>query len=711
MRPDIEPTAFVNNFWGTHDLGFGIIQTRIKSSVNTIQELLDYYQERISVEKEYNRKLDKLNHKVVLGSNETGLLKKSLDKMQLENAQMCKYNSNFIKLVSHQNYDKLHHFMTVYYKEVNKIESHMQKVLARKNDAMKQLTALKTKYQDDCASIKLLRLTCQTTWGKELERNEAKLNKLMATNNQAKQNYMAALNKYKDMNEVWVRDWLILLQNFYQLEVERIQLCKVNCFTFCNNIATLCVENDQSVDAARLVFAQVNPPKDLQDFGDVYGTGNKIPDPPEFVDFMSGYDETAKLTFQVARFANPDYQKILARTYSKASDTREKEVPPPPEESPQMNHPTTPRSAAPLQSAPFGHKYPSLTKVDLPPPQPQQVDFSHKKTNSTLHLTSPSLIRRRAPTDGSQYEDEVKDDIFSLKQNFNSSNGLLNYSNPTNYSLSSERNWASPRRREKQLHQFQEQINLKLKELPNPKPLNVMEAPAEKVPLTKDFSIDFIAKALEDLNNGGDGDITQYRRSVRRAQRQKEDRDRDEEFRKSNALSQSPFRPASDYVDDSMEVATRYESISFAAPSQPASPVKTPTRRRPKSMFEPVLDELANDSQNTCIVKTPQLGLPQRQRPLSMKVLSRSYTNLHLIISTQRTPVTNSEYVTKAKARYSYKPQNHGELFFKKGWFMYVIFKQEDNWFVCELADNCGERNGMVGLVPGNYLVEGPDLF
>ncbi len=36
----------------------------------------------------------------------------------------------------------------------------------------------------------------------------------------------------------------------------------------------------------------------------------------------------------------------------------------------------------------------------------------------------------------------------------------------------------------------------------------------KEVPIMKDFSIDFIAKALEDLNLGGNGDISQYRKSV-----------------------------------------------------------------------------------------------------------------------------------------------------------------------------------------------------
>jgi SH3 domain. len=81
------------------------------------------------------------------------------------------------------------------------------------------------------------------------------------------------------------------------------------------------------------------------------------------------------------------------------------------------------------------------------------------------------------------------------------------------------------------------------------------------------------------------------------------------------------------------------------------------------------------------------------------------------MIDQDQTSVTHRKFIVKAIARYTYKPQQHGELFFKKGWQLYIIHKQEDNWFFCELGANADDRAGMVGLVPGNYLVEGNHLF
>lgn len=718
-----ENTTFVNNFWGRRDSGFKVIQTKIKHALTTLEELLDFYKERIQIEKDYNKKLEKLNGKILLGSHETGSLKKSLDKLSLENKHMVKDNSKFIKSLSQINYDKLNHFYAIYYKKVSKIELHMQKIINKQNDLFKTLEMNKNKYQEECSQIKSFRLLVQTTWGKELEKNEAKLNKITSSNTNTKKHYQIAVTNFTDLNEIFVRDWSIALKDFYQLEVERIQICKVNCFTFCNNIATLCVDNDQSVDLARSVFALVSPPQDLQDFGDTYGTGDKIYKSPEFVDFMDGYgDEQRDSEFTRAEFENPD-SDMLSRSYSSYSQGTQKSLP---------THETTAKTPLPLVKE-------SLEKASLPPPPTNNLPISAPNG----FLGSPS---RKPPAgfdrSSSVYSTQDKNDVFSVGEKetshkFSNSNGSSNYSNPTNYtgsnysgSSNNERNWASPRRKEKQLSQFQEQINMKSKELPSfPNNSHDTNETAQNVPIMKDFSIDFIAKALEDLNSGGNGDINQYRRSVRGTGNPEEPR--------AKTAPSTPFgklKTHSDFVNDRDEVATRHDSIMFSSPTRnqnnadlDGSPIKGGRRQRPKSMLDPLSNDRLSDYPigdhmdhlvDTCIIKKPteQFQTPHRKHQRSLlKSPTKSYTNLNAMIQQSSnpilTPIGNTPYLSKAKAMYTYKPQDHGELYFKKGWFMYIIHKQEDNWFVCELAQNCNDRAGMIGLVPGNYLYEAEDLF
>lgn len=717
----LSETTFVNNFWGQNEAGFQSIQTRIKHAVSTMQELLAYYLERMHIEKEYNKKLDRLNHKVVIGANETGSLKKALDKFAYENDQMCAQNQKFYTLVSQGNHERLQHFLSVYTKNITKIENHMNKVVGRRSDARRQVEAYQQKYRDECSQMKALTLLCHTTWGKELERNQSKLAKMQGSVDAALKNYQQALGKYQDAHELWKRDWLVSLQNFYQLELERIQLCKINCFNFCNSVATLCVDHDQAVDLSRLLFAQVSPPRDLKDYGDTYGTGDRIYDPPKYVDYMNGHDDPTEASsgYTQANFEMPDDSPVLARAYSMASTGAHSKLPLP------QQKPVSPKPG-PLLAYNTPSKGLAATldgnRVSLPPPS-----SSGKPTNQT-----PSPIRKQ-PTNGSNYSayasGKDENDVFSVKDTnaLKASNGSSNYSNPTNYSSSNysssstgERHWASPRRTEKQLHQFQEQINLKSKELPKYPLGNSANAETpQHVPIAKDFSVDFIAKALEDLNAGGNGDISQFRRSVRRAQREQQEQGSPI---KTSANDQ-PFRPTSDYVDDSMETATRYGSIRFKSPGQPqkarsdtfGSPPRQKTR--PRSMFEPASTSFTQEDL-VIVKKAPSnngsSAIGSRPERMLLKTSSKSYTNLNSLMElnySNVTPVTKNPYITKARAKYTYNPQHHGELYFKKGWQLYVIHKQEDNWFVCELGRNCADRVGMVGLVPGNYIVEGSDLF
>lgn len=821
--------SFVNSFWGQNDAGIQVIQQKIKHSSNTIAELLGFYEEKIRIEKEYNKRLTKLSENFPLGSNETGSLKLSLDKLSMENNAMIQYNHKFTRSVSLQNYDKLLNFQTIYNKKMHKLESHMMKISHKRKEAFKTFEAYKNRYKDECLQIKSLRFQCQGTWGKELERLEQKLNKLLNGNAHSKKNYIQSCSGLQEMEEIYIRDWSAILRDFYQLEAERIQICKVNCFSYCNSIATLCVENDQSVDNARSIFAQITPNEDLHTFSANYGTGDKIYQPPEFIEFMDGLeDKPANLKYVHANFENPEYlvrsqsmhipvdKTKEADDYSECgivtSSPRAKPFTPAasPQHSPTQKY--TPRVLPPgqrkqqqQQQRPISpdhsptHSVPptatTLQPVNLPPPSPNQ--FVTKAMNgggSYSPITengagkgftvpkTPSPVRRSdqkstTSTKTPSNYSSGSNDVFSLgnegtlnvvANKFRDSGGSSNYSNPTtnyassNYSsystTSNDRNWATPRKKEiQQVKKFQDRINLNAKELPTFPEQNPTQSqsqhkfqqqyqsrksisgpPPKHVPIQKDFSIDFIAKALEDLNSGGNGDINQYRRSVRRA-KEAEEEGEEEEKTFLQPLSQATTtvnsqgyinnnaRPAADFVDDHDEVATRYGSINFHAPSvAPAladieSVVVNKSgsvRRRPKSMFEPTTtsnDEFARQSQIQMAgdaFTTPSKSARKPQRSL-LKTPSKSYTNLHSFI--QDTPAkparndsgftpTGKPYVSKVKAMYTYKPQHHGELYFKKNWYLYVLHMQEDNWYVCELASEPGA--GTIGLVPGNYVKE-----
>ncbi|CUM67096.1 uncharacterized protein PRCAT00004785001 [Priceomyces carsonii] len=702
-------TSFVSNFWGHQSAGYSAIQSKTRDSLTILEELLEYYDSRISIEKEYSKKLEKLNKRLVLGSNETGSLKASLDKFSYENDQMVKYNHKFLNAVSQINYEKLLKFRDTYKKRSSKIDKHMSKIVSRLNSASNLLSNSKRKYQEDCAQIKSLRLIVQTTWGKELERNQSKLNKLEQAVSASEQNYKIDVDKYNELRDIYIRDWSISLKDFYKLEIEKINLCKINCFNFCNNVATLCVDNDHAADLARSSFAQIQPSSDLQSYGDTYGTGNKIYKELHFIDFMNGYEDVSDTPeYTIAEFENPAIEALLTRSYSTYSSATQ-------EIDNRSNYSNSPTKNTPNRNI----LAKELPAVSLPPPSsPSKTSPARKPPTDSLAPESTGVAIGKSNSLYSSSPEDNQNDIFSLKENnmnaethkFSNSNGSSNYSNPTAYSSSNyssgssggERTWSSPRRSAHERKILQEKINMKSKELPV-SPMNRDDKQfterKKEIPIEKDFSMDYIARALDDLKSGGNGDINKYRKSVRIEKELHDDNHR------------SPFISKSDYVDDRNEVATRYESINLRTPTLTPSKVNmrsSASRARPKSMLDPVRVDDFN-SINEDLLQTVIRKEKPRRKSLLMSP-TKSYKNIHSILN-QMSPISRKPYLIKATARYTYKAQHRGELSFKKGWNMYVIHKQEDNWFVCELAGNCSESVGMMGLVPGNYIIEGNDLF
>lgn len=818
--------AFVNSFWGKGDHGYFAIQLRIKNSLQTLEEIMGFLREKAHLEAEFTKRMDKFYAHQQLGLAENGTLKVALDTLLVEGRHMVGHQEKLVAQTTQQNYEKLRNFHLMYSKNVAKIESHMLKLNSRRKDHERRFALCKEKYRLNCSLIKTLTLVCQTTCGKEMEKSSAKLSKLRSEHEALRSAYYTAVKTYGEICDIWITDWSIALLNIYQLEIERIQICKLNMFSYCNHVATLCVDWDLAIDNARSCFARVAAPVDAYDFADSYGTGDQIYEPPVFVEFMDGVDDDEESTTNShpAQFKDPDYSTILSRTFSTpsglktrpfdgATPTNVSPVSPPkpnqltrqsppkptlvPHQSPQKlpQHPMpTARHNGDVLSANTNKQLPPITTHKL------ETNFLLPKDDGRMHPESSPKGKYASPTNEnigqgakqlhkmpshiSNYTSGTDNDVFD-PQHMKNSNGLSEYSNATNYTnpnsrpnndtatnqysqktvpnygnfpnygskanAPSGRSWATPRANVPT--DVQKEINRRLKEMLE---MYMSQMPKESlgrpsVPITKDFSIDFIAQALQDLNAGGDGDIDRFRRSVRGSQAAETPEDR-------------PFQvPASDYVDDMHETATRYDSINFETRARRRHTMEVP---RPQVQTMDATEAMdmndGNDmrqarggedpaghhmrvknvdrrhgvrmsfpSGNT---KAERLGIESGRtmellaaglmetvvrkhtddhngRPRALlQSPTKSYLNLQAIVD-RVTPVTRRKYVSKAVAKHSYRCREAGELTFLKGWHMYIIHKQEDNWYVCELGENCGTSRGSVGLVPYNYIVEGDAVF
>lgn len=699
---------FVLNFWGTsRDEALAVVLQRIKHGQHTIDEVIKYYAERMLVEAEYIRRLDKVGRSVHLGRHETGLLKVLMDLMTVENQHGVDNCRKQLKLME-DTCRQLKEFAHLYDKRTNKILGHMSKLLHKLTQAEHHLDHEQTKFRDDCGLLKGLRLQVQTTWGKELEKYQVKQVKAQQLAQHLRKLYQMAITTYNELMDIYKKDWAVALLDLYKLELERIQLLKVNCFNWCNVIATYCVDQDATVDVARTSFAQVNPATDLLEFTKAYGTGNNTLEHSKFVDYLNGEAGDNGVHTHKVEYKDPKYNPILSK----------------PLLAPETNSHVHPGAAA-VQAA-LKYQATSVALNDVLPPRAQ--------------------AKRKPPQD---YDDSERDEneVFSEPE-LRQSQGLSKYLEPTNYTLSnyslaSKRLWNLPRKGEKQLKQVQEQINRQLQPLTAPAPTL---DPQPKVNIMKDFSVDFLLKALDDLNLGGTGDVLRYRKSVRRQQAQ------EEEFRRSQGAASST-RPKLDYIDDLDEVAVRYESLTFGRPKLAYAPTihtqATDTSAATTQKFDPrklkrmVKLPLKLYTDLRLVAATEMVDMepvtrtktnPADSRRQSLPYPSHDYAHdvdeasslrpqahkRHLMPAARiptHTPVLKQPIVGKARAKYTFHPNPNpdphdlnqkSEMFFRKGWTMYIIQRQEDDWYWAELLPACGPGHaGRVGLVPGNYLDEG----
>jgi hypothetical protein len=63
-------------------------------------------------------------------------------------------------------------------------------------------------------------------------------------------------------------------------------------------------------------------------------------------------------------------------------------------------------------------------------------------------------------------------------------------------------------------------------------------------------------------------------------------------------------------------------------------------------------------------------------------------------------------YVQVCKALYDYEARTEDELSIRQDNVLYVIEKEDNDWWKAELKQMNGDEQGPVGLVPADYLEE-----
>lgn len=64
------------------------------------------------------------------------------------------------------------------------------------------------------------------------------------------------------------------------------------------------------------------------------------------------------------------------------------------------------------------------------------------------------------------------------------------------------------------------------------------------------------------------------------------------------------------------------------------------------------------------------------------------------------------KYVQVSKALYDYEARTEDELSIRQDDVLYVIDKEDQDWWKAELKQVTGEEQGPIGLVPAEYMQE-----
>ncbi|TFK44977.1 hypothetical protein BDQ12DRAFT_695292 [Crucibulum laeve] len=308
---------FCNSFWGVGDAGPNVLFARMRGAAKTTDELRNFWSERSMIEEEYASRLSKLA-KAPIGADEIGDLRVSFDTLRLETEKQAQ---SHLKL-AHQIRDELESVTGQFHlKQVNHrrtFQAALEKKFKAKQTQEAYVAKAREKYDADCLRINSYSQQASFMQGKDLDRIQMKLQRAKQTV-QANERDLANFTKtLLDLLPEWEADWKEFCDTCQDLEEERIDFMKDTMWAYANGVSTICVEDDVSCEGIRTTLDQLEAVHDVRSFVEEYGTGNSIPEPPEF-DPENGPQKTGPI-IRTADFARVSRRPPLIQPEGELSD-------------------------------------------------------------------------------------------------------------------------------------------------------------------------------------------------------------------------------------------------------------------------------------------------------------------------------------------------------------------------------------------------------
>ncbi|KAF8151931.1 hypothetical protein K438DRAFT_1688022 [Mycena galopus ATCC 62051] len=284
LGPHDRQADFCNAFWGHGDGGVDVLFARMRGAARTMDELRNFWKERASIEDDYARRLAKLA-KQVLGRDEIGDLRISLDTIRIETERQAQYHLTLAQQVRGDLEAQASAFHAKQQHHKKAYQSGIEKEFKAKQTQEGYVTKAREKYEGDCMRINSYTAQLGLVQGKDAERIHLKLERAQQTVVQNERDFANFARALADTVAKWEQDWRMFCDSCQDLEEDRLEFTKDNMWAYANAVSTVCVSDDESCEKMRLALEQMEPEKDMENFVRDYGTGNQIPDPPAFVNF------------------------------------------------------------------------------------------------------------------------------------------------------------------------------------------------------------------------------------------------------------------------------------------------------------------------------------------------------------------------------------------------------------------------------------------
>ncbi|KZV67505.1 hypothetical protein PENSPDRAFT_583806 [Peniophora sp. CONT] len=383
--PNVPSLDYCNNFWGVADGGVEVLFARMRGASRTMEELRNFWKERALLEEDYAKRLAKLA-KSTVGRDEIGDFRIALDTLRTETEKQSTFHIQLGQQIRNDLEAPAAAFVQRQTQHKRTAIAGIEKQFKNKQAQEQHVAKARDKYEQDCLRINAYTAQSSLVQGKDLERITLKLERAQQTVHTNERDFANFARALQDSVANWEHEWKLFCDSCQDLEDDRMEFTKDNVWAYANAVSIVCVSDDESCERLRLSLEQFEPERDQENFVTSYGTGNQIPDPPQFINYSSpdgALPASTRPTTRPAQFERESQRTnrpIPSAPQPQDDGPAPQAVPPPPQQygaPPQQQQPAYgqaaphPYAAASSPSG-YGAQPPQQPGYPNGPPQQQQ---------------------------------------------------------------------------------------------------------------------------------------------------------------------------------------------------------------------------------------------------------------------------------------------------------------------------------------------------